>query len=79
MLRSDARISMRRQNTAIAAMLLKRGEGDAVICGSAGRFDKHLKHVGDIVGRSEGVGAFAALSAILLPSGPYFIARYAGE
>ncbi len=73
-LRSDARISMRRQITAVAAMLLKRGEGDALICGSAGRFDKHLKHVGDIIGRREGVGAFAALSAILLPSGPYFIA-----
>jgi malate dehydrogenase (oxaloacetate-decarboxylating)(NADP+) len=73
-LRSDARISMRRQNTAIAAMLLKRGEGDAMICGSAGRFDRHLKHVGDIVGRREGVRTFAALSAILLQSGPYFIA-----
>jgi malate dehydrogenase (oxaloacetate-decarboxylating)(NADP+) len=73
-LRSDARISMRRQNTAIGAMLLKRGEGDALICGSAGRFDKHLKHVSDIVGHREGVRTFAALSAILLPSGPYFIA-----
>ena len=37
-------------------MLLKRGEGDAMICGSAGRFDRHLKHVGDIIGRREGAG-----------------------
>ena len=73
-LRSDARIAVRRQNTVIAAMLLKRGEGDAMICGSAGRFDRHLKYVGDIIGRREGVCTFGALSAILLELGTHFIA-----
>ena len=73
-LRSDARIAVRRQNTVIAAMLLKRGEGDAMICGSAGRFDRHLKYVGDIIGRREGVCTFGALSAILVESGTHFIA-----
>jgi malate dehydrogenase (oxaloacetate-decarboxylating)(NADP+) len=73
-LRSDARIAVRRQNTVIAAMLLKRGEGDAMICGSAGRFDRHLRYVGDIIGRREGVCTFGALSAILLESGTHFIA-----
>jgi malate dehydrogenase (oxaloacetate-decarboxylating)(NADP+) len=73
-LRSDARIAMRRQNTAIAAMLLKRGDGDAMICGSAGRFDRHLKDVNDIVGRREGVRTFAALSAIVPATGTFFIA-----
>lgn len=73
-LRSDARIAVRRQNTVIAAMLLKRGDGDAMICGSAGRFDRHLKDVSDIVGRRDGVRTFGALSAILLDNGAYFIA-----
>ena len=73
-LRSDARIAVRRQNTVIAAVLLKRGEGDAMICGSAGRFDRHLKYVHDIIGRREGVCTFGALSAILLESGTHFIA-----
>ena len=73
-LRSDARIAVRRQNTVIAAMLLKRGEGDAMICGSAGRFDRHLKYVHDIIGRREGVCTFGALSAILLEFGTHFIA-----
>jgi malate dehydrogenase (oxaloacetate-decarboxylating)(NADP+) len=73
-LRSDARIAVRRQNTVIAAMLLRRGQADAMICGSAGRFDRHLRDVGDVIGRRDGVGAFAALSAILLQSGTYFIA-----
>ncbi len=73
-LRSDARIAVRRQNTVIAAMLLKRGDGDAMICGSAGRFDRHLRDVSDVIGRRKGVRTFGALSAILLQSGTYFIA-----
>ena len=68
-LRSDARIAARRQNTVIAAMLLKRGEGDAMICGSAGRFDRHLRDVNEIIGLSKGVRTFAALSAIVPQAG----------
>ncbi len=73
-LRSDARAAMRRLNTAIASMLLKRGAGDAMICGTAGRFDRHLKDVSDIIGKRPGVCTFATLSALVLPSGTYFIA-----
>jgi malate dehydrogenase (oxaloacetate-decarboxylating)(NADP+) len=73
-LRSDARAAARRQNTVIAALLLKRGMGDAMICGTAGRFDRHLKDIGDIVGRRAGVCTYAALNAIVLPSGTFFIA-----
>jgi malate dehydrogenase (oxaloacetate-decarboxylating)(NADP+) len=73
-LRSDARIAARRQNTVIAAMLLKRGEGDAMICGSAGRFDRHLRDVNEIIGLSKGVRTFAALSAIVPQAGTFFIA-----
>ncbi len=73
-LRSDARAAARRQNTVIASMLLKRGAGDAMICGTAGRFDRHLKDVSDIIGKREGVTTFAALSALVLPYGTFFIA-----
>ncbi|MGC1584785.1 MAG: NADP-dependent malic enzyme [Rhodomicrobium sp.] len=73
-LASDARATMRRQNTAIAAMLLKRGAGDAMICGTAGRFDRHLRDIGDIIGKRAGACTFAALSALVLPAGTFFIA-----
>ncbi|MGO9986932.1 MAG: NADP-dependent malic enzyme [Rhodomicrobium sp.] len=73
-LRSDARAAVRRQNTVIASMLLKRGAGDAMICGTAGRFDRHLKDISDIIGKREGVCTFAGLSALVLPSGTFFIA-----
>jgi malate dehydrogenase (oxaloacetate-decarboxylating)(NADP+) len=73
-LRSDARAAMRRQNTVIASMLLRRGAGESMICGTAGRFERHLKDISDIIGRREGVCTFAALSALVLQSGTFFIA-----
>ncbi|MGA7323474.1 MAG: phosphate acyltransferase, partial [Rhodomicrobium sp.] len=73
-LRSDARAAARRQNTVIASMLLKRGAGDAMICGTAGRFDRHLKDISDIIGKRAGVTTFAALNALVLPYGTFFIA-----
>ncbi|MBJ7533740.1 NADP-dependent malic enzyme [Rhodomicrobium vannielii ATCC 17100] len=72
--RSDARVAARRQNTVIAAMLLKRGEADAMICGTTGRFDRHLKDIGDIIGLRAGVKNFAALNALVLESGTFFVA-----
>jgi malate dehydrogenase (oxaloacetate-decarboxylating)(NADP+) len=73
-LRSDARAAARRQNTVIASMLLKRGAGDAMICGTVGRFERHLKDISDITGRRQGVCTFAALSALVLQQGTFFIA-----
>jgi malate dehydrogenase (oxaloacetate-decarboxylating)(NADP+) len=73
-LRSDARAAVRRQNTVIASMLLKRGAGDAMICGTTGRFERHLKDIGGIIGRREGVCTFAALNALVLQQGTFFIA-----
>jgi malate dehydrogenase (oxaloacetate-decarboxylating)(NADP+) len=73
-LRSDARAAARRQNTVIASMLLKQGAGDAMICGTVGRFERHLNHIGDIIGRRDGVCTFAALSALVLQQGTFFIA-----
>ncbi len=73
-IRSDARAAARRQNTVIAALLLKRGAGDAMICGTVGRFDRHLKDIANIIGRRPDICTFAALNAVVLPSGTFFIA-----
>ncbi len=71
---ADARAVTRREGTVIAALLLKRSEGQAMVCGTTGRYDKHLKDIADIIGRRPGAGVFAALSAMVLPSGAVFMA-----
>ncbi len=68
-----AKTVVRTRPTAVAALMVHRGEADAMICGSVGRFRDHLTHVGDIIGKREGVHDFSALAALILPSGTFFI------
>jgi malate dehydrogenase (oxaloacetate-decarboxylating)(NADP+) len=69
-----ARTLLRTSATVIAAMALHRGEADAMICGVEGRFQSHLRHIRDLVGYAPGISEFAALSLIVTPRGPYFVA-----
>jgi malate dehydrogenase (oxaloacetate-decarboxylating)(NADP+) len=67
-----ARTIIRTNTTAIAAIMLKRGEADAMICGTYGQYDWHLRYVMDIIDRREGVTNVSALSVLLLSKGTYF-------
>lgn len=64
---------IRGSSTALAAMALRLGYGDAMICGRVGRFAKHLGHVERIVGRGEGVVDLSTMTAMILPKGTFFI------
>jgi malate dehydrogenase (oxaloacetate-decarboxylating)(NADP+) len=68
-----ARGMVRTRNTVIAALMVRRGEADAMLCGAIGQYDRHLKHVIDILGLVPGVSAPAALSVIILPKGTFFL------
>jgi malate dehydrogenase (oxaloacetate-decarboxylating)(NADP+) len=50
-----ARTMVRTDNTVIAALALKRGDGDAMLCGLEGRFSKHLRNVSLIIGPRPGI------------------------
>jgi malate dehydrogenase (oxaloacetate-decarboxylating)(NADP+) len=50
-----ARIMVRTDSTVIAALALKRGDADAMICGLEGRFARHLRNVTRIIGPRGGV------------------------
>jgi len=67
-----ARTIIRTNTTAIATMMLLRGEADAMICGTYGQYDWHLRYVLDAVGLGEGVRDASALSVLILPKGTYF-------
>ncbi len=70
----DARTLVRTSTTIIAALMVKRGEADAMLCGTAGRYARHLQHLRDIIGLRRGVQAPSALSALVLPKGVFFLA-----
>ncbi|MBT5810976.1 MAG: NADP-dependent malic enzyme, partial [Rhodospirillaceae bacterium] len=68
-----AREVMRTNTTAIGAMMVKRGEADALICGAVGQYKTHLDHLLAIIGKADGVQDVSALSLLILKQGTYFI------
>ncbi len=70
-----AKAAVRRSNTIIAALMVKRGEADAMICGLVGTYETHLERIHSILGHEAGVQDYAALNALMTSShGPLFIA-----
>jgi malate dehydrogenase (oxaloacetate-decarboxylating)(NADP+) len=71
---ADAKAVMRTSPTVIAAMLLEKGEGDALICGVVRKYHYHLQHVRSIIGLQAGVSSPAAMFMLMLPErGPIFL------
>jgi malate dehydrogenase (oxaloacetate-decarboxylating)(NADP+) len=69
-----AKAAVRRSSTTIAALAVKLGHADAMLCGMVGRFDTHLQHVRDIVGLRIGATGLAAMNALMLDRHALFIA-----
>jgi len=68
-----AREIVRTRNTVIAALAVRLGDADAMICGTTGRYVRHLEHVSDVIGKAENVLDCSAISLVILPSGSFFI------
>jgi len=68
-----AQTVIRTRNTVIGALMVQRGEADALICGTIGRYEKHLSHILDVIGLREDVKVPAAMSLLIVPQGTYFI------
>ena len=67
-----ARRIMRTNTTAIAAVMVHRGEADSLICGTFGQYRWHLNYIQDVLG-SGALHPIAALSLMILEDGPLFI------
>ena len=68
-----ARALVRTRATVIAALMVRRGEADAILCGAIGQYHRHLRHLVDILGLVPGASAPAALSALIMQKGIYFL------
>ena len=67
-----AKAMIRKHNTLIGAMLLRRGDADALLCGVASKYDNQLKYIDEIIGRKEGQ-TYAALNVLMLPDQTLFV------
>ena len=69
----DAKEAVLRKPSLIGTLLLQMGECDALLCGTAGKYNAHLRHVADVIGRSPDAPVFAAMNGLLLPNRTLFI------
>jgi len=60
--------------TLIGAMMVHRGEADALICGTFGAYRQHFDIIQDVVGYNNPQQLACAMNALMLPNGNIFIA-----
>ncbi|VTU13115.1 NADP-dependent malic enzyme [Variovorax sp. SRS16] len=71
--RAAARAEMRSRCTLLAAMLVRQGRADAMLCGTFGNYGEHLRHVRDVIGLRPGTRTLAAMQMLMLPGRQLFI------
>jgi len=72
--RAQAQEEMRSRPTLVGAMLVHRGDADAMLCGvGAGTYSDHVRYVRNVVGLRNGVRTLAAMQMLILPQRQLFI------
>ncbi len=70
----EAKVIVRTNATVLGALLLKRGEADALIAGPVGKFQEHLQDISHVIKTRPDVEFPAAMHLLILDKGSYFIA-----
>ena len=68
-----AKIEMRRRLTLIGAMMVRKGDADAMICGTYGTHDIHLRYIDQVLGLRKGAHEYAAMNGLMLPGRLLFL------
>jgi malate dehydrogenase (oxaloacetate-decarboxylating)(NADP+) len=69
---AGAKAVVRSRATVVAALMVERGEADAMICGIVGRYHKKLRHILDVISLDPGVSAPSAMTAVANDKGVFF-------
>lgn len=64
---------VRNRDSVLAALMVKRGDADAMIAGVIGGFTRNLNNILDIIGKAEGIQQASTIVAHLLPTQSLFI------
>ncbi|MBI4031748.1 MAG: NADP-dependent malic enzyme [Proteobacteria bacterium] len=68
-----AKTTLHTNTTVIGALMVYKGDADAMLCGAVGHYKNHLKDVVDILGLQRGVETAAAMNALIISKGTFFI------
>ncbi len=64
-------ISTRR--TALAAVMVRLGEADAMLCGVEGNFSSHLRYIKSLIGNKKEAQKISSVCMMIIKSGTYFL------
>ncbi|MFO1397788.1 MAG: NADP-dependent malic enzyme [Burkholderiales bacterium] len=71
--RRQAQEEMRTRPTLVAAMLLHRGDADAMLCGTGSNAPGHLRYIRQVIGLRQGARTLAVMQMLILPGRQLFI------
>ena len=69
----DIADALRQQHSVLAAMMLRCGDVDAMICGAIGRYNYNVKIVERIIGLADNATKLTAMNGLVLDNGTFFI------
>ena len=68
-----AKREVMRRTTLIGSLMVRRGDADAMLCGTIAEHSLHLGYVANVIGLRKGVNQFAAMNMLILPKRTLFI------
>lgn len=64
---------VRTRATILASLMVRRGEADAVVCGTSGRYGKHLEQLEGVIGLRDGQSVLAAMNMVIMEKSTLFM------
>jgi malate dehydrogenase (oxaloacetate-decarboxylating)(NADP+) len=71
--RRQAQEDIRSRPTLVAAMLVHRGDADAMLCGTGSNSPSHVRYIQTVIGMREGAKTLAVMQMLILPGRQLFI------
>jgi len=68
-----AKREVTRRTTLIGALMVRRGDADAMLCGTLAQFSLHVEYIASVIGLRKGINQFAAMNMLILPNRTLFI------
>jgi malate dehydrogenase (oxaloacetate-decarboxylating)(NADP+) len=68
-----AKREVTRRTTLIGALMVRRGDADAMLCGTIAQFSLHVEYIATVIGLRKGANQFAAMNMLILPNRTLFI------
>ncbi|MEO8009629.1 MAG: phosphate acyltransferase, partial [Betaproteobacteria bacterium] len=68
-----AKREVTRRTTLIGGLMVRRGDADAMLCGTNAPFSLHVDYIATVIGLRKGANQFAAMNTLILPKRTLFI------